>query len=165
MDTLRPQPFVPAPVRPRRRDLRGPALVWALAVSLGLAGCAGAAPALPPTAGATATTTVIAPTTEAGGLRQALQALVGEARCQDDSACRTLGLGARPCGGPSAWLAYAERPGLAAELAPLAQALARAEQSEHERSGRMGICQVLPDPGARCEAGRCVLRGGRSAAY
>lgn len=62
----------------------------------------------------------------------------------------------QPGRAPTPRLAYADRPGLLARLQPLAQALARAEQAEHERSGRMGICQVLPDPGAVCEAGQCV---------
>ena len=94
----------------------------------------------------------------AASARAALDAAVGEARCRADAECRTLPAGARPCGGPSVWVAYADAPGQRERLQPLAQALARAEQADHAASGRMSICQVLPDPGARCEAGRCVAR-------
>lgn len=95
------------------------------------------------------------------------RALKQHAACTADAQCRSLGLGARPCGGPAGWRAYstaALKPAAEARLRRQAeQAAARQRQLQREE-GRMGICQVLPDPGARCEAGRCV-NGGSAAAH
>lgn len=91
-------------------------------------------------------------------LRERIAHAVGAAPCDADAQCRTLPLGARACGGPSAWLAYSERQGDAAQLQRWADELARAERAQQQREGRMSICSVLPDPGAQCVAGRCTLR-------
>jgi len=87
-----------------------------------------------------------------------IRSAIGEARCTADSQCRTLPIGERPCGGPQSWLAWSttsaqakQLPGWAAELAALARA-------GNARSGMMSTCQYLPDPGAVCQAQRCVLQ-------
>ena len=36
-----------------------------------------------------------------------IRGAVGEARCSDNSQCRTLPIGVKPCGGPEQWLPYA----------------------------------------------------------
>ena len=86
-----------------------------------------------------------------------IQAAVGEAACSSDAQCRTLPIGEKACGGPERWMAWSitsakadQLPGWAAELAGLAR-------QRNQRSGMVGNCQYLPDPGAVCRAQHCVM--------
>lgn len=91
-----------------------------------------------------------------------IQALIGEAPCDADAQCRSLGVGAQPCGGPSRYLAWSTRGTDAAALQALAGQLAQDERTAQQAEGRVSHCMVLPDPGAHCVAtpagGRCQLR-------
>ena len=93
----------------------------------------------------------------------ALQALVGDAACRDDTQCRTLPVGSLACGGPASYLAWStlrsDEAALKAAAAPLAQ------RRPGSARGEVSICRVLPDPGARCARdsadsalGTCRLR-------
>ena len=116
-------------------------------LAAGLLGCAGAAePALGQSA------------------RQRLQAEIGDAACRADSDCHSLAVGSRACGGPAAWMAWSGAISRAARLNALADAERREQAAEQARrpapdGGRISICAVLADPGARCDRqlGRCVL--------
>jgi len=94
----------------------------------------------------------------AASLMEAIQAEIGDARCDNNAQCRTLPVGSKACGGPRAWLAWSTRVGREARLRELAQAHARASQAEDEKLGRFSDCAVQVDPGARCEAGHCVTK-------
>src|SRR4051812_43410739 len=48
-----------------------------------------------------------------------IHALVGTPSCTDDSQCRSLAIGARPCGGPESYLAYSTARTSEAELRAL----------------------------------------------
>jgi hypothetical protein len=82
------------------------------------------------------------------------------AACTADAQCRSIGVGARPCGGPAGWRAYSTAGLSAAQekaLIQQAQREAAAQRAAQAAEGRMGICQVLPDPGAHCSASqRCA---------
>jgi len=81
----------------------------------------------------------------------ALQALVGDAACRDDTQCRTLPAGSLACGGPASYLPWStlrsDEAALKAAAAPLAQ------RRPGSARGEVSICRVLPDPGARCVPG------------
>lgn len=99
---------------------------------------------------------------EAGPSRATLAALVGEARCDSDTQCRTLPVGASPCGGPEGYLAWSANATDAAALAAEAERYAAARRNANQRSGRVGTCVFLDDPGAYCApSGRCELKGTR----
>ena len=90
-------------------------------------------------------------------LRARVRSAIGDAACSSDAQCRTLAVGEKPCGGPDAWWAWSitsaqadPLPGWAAELAALAR-------QRNQRSGRASNCRYEPDPGALCQAQRCVL--------
>ena len=91
-----------------------------------------------------------------------IEQAIGSPACQQDSDCRTLPIGQKACGGPEAWLPWSVRavptPERQQALAELARQHAQARDAEHRASGRMSTCNVLPDPGASCQAQRCVLR-------
>ena len=130
-------------------------LVWLLINGAGLAACAHPPPALVPAAAASA------PGAEIEQARAELVRAVGEPRCSADAQCRSLGVGARPCGGPQAFVAVSSLNTDAATLERLALRHRELVRAEQRQSGRMGTCQVLPDPGAQCgPAGLCVLGSG-----
>lgn len=113
---------------------------------LALAGCSAAAPQ------------AAAVPAEPAGAEAQLQALIGNATCSDDSQCRTLGWGAKACGGPQRWVAWSTQSSDGAALEALAKAHAEQERKEQQRLGMASNCAYVADPGARCVAQRCVLR-------
>ena len=109
-----------------------------------------------------------APATPATGDTLArIRALIGDAACSDSSQCHTLALGARPCGGPQAYLPWSSAKTDGAALAVLADRFKKEREAAIAASGEMSTCQFLPDPGAVCRAGTCQLnppgQGGQSA--
>jgi hypothetical protein len=78
--------------------------------------------------------------------------------CQTASDCATLPIGARACGGPEAYLAYAPS---GTDLQRLKQAAARYEQLRRQQidaRAEMSTCEVLADPGAQClPPGQCQV--------
>lgn len=96
-----------------------------------------------------------------------IRALIGTAACTDASQCRTVGIGARPCGGPQAYLAWSTAHTDGAALAALAEKFKLEREAANAASGELSTCQFFPDPGASCRAGTCQLNpvtpGGNSA--
>ncbi len=107
------------------------------------------------------TTAADSPAAEAA-LRQQISAEVGSAACSSSADCRTLPMGSKACGGPASWLAWSARVSRGEELQRWSQDLAQSQRRRNMGQGRMSTCSVVPDPGARCDAGRCVLAQGRT---
>lgn len=97
--------------------------------------------------------------TEAG-LRERILEAVGPAACVADADCRTLPMGAKSCGGPASWLAWSARQTDGAQLQAWSVELAARQRQRQEAAGIASTCSVVPDPGAACHAGRCVLNAG-----
>jgi hypothetical protein len=146
---------------------------------LGLSGCSGAAPevaaATPATSSATVSPSTTTPpraaipadvTTE---LRDEILRLVGTASCREDSQCRSLPMGSKPCGGPEGYLAWSTAATDARQLEALAARYKEARQARNQRSGLMSDCAVVAEPAVRCVAtsdgsgGRCEAVRGRGA--
>ncbi|MED5619340.1 hypothetical protein [Ideonella sp. BN130291] len=102
--------------------------------------------------------------TSAAALLTQLQQAVGTAACKEDAECRTLPVGAKACGGPSGYIAWSATQSDGALLERLAREHAKAESARNARSGMVSNCMMESDPGARCVAQRCVLRGRGAAA-
>jgi hypothetical protein len=85
-----------------------------------------------------------------------IESLVGDAACDADAQCRTIGIGHKPCGGPTRYIAWST---LRTDAQALQAAVARqaAEQRREQTiEGRASTCEVVPDPGAYCEPGAPV---------
>ncbi|MGQ3094167.1 MAG: hypothetical protein ACT6RP_12010 [Roseateles sp.] len=101
-------------------------------------------------------------------LARELRTLIGPASCTADSQCRSLPVGAKACGGPTGYLAWSTKHTDEAALKALVAKQTAAQRHANTRPGLVSDCAVLVDPGARCEAGRCVLlppgagKGGQS---
>ena len=94
-------------------------------------------------------------------LLQRIRAEVGQAACTSTADCRTLPIGSKACGGPAGWMAWSATASRADTLQAWALELAQRQRQADMADGRMSTCSVVPDPGARCEAGRCVLLKGK----
>ena len=119
-----------------------------LCALLGLAACQSAA---------TPTTPTEVPTEAA--LQQQINTAIGQAPCTADAQCRTIGVGAKACGGPMAWRPWSTQGGTKGEaLQSLTDQLAALQRQRQAQSGIVSTCSYLPDPGAVCQAQRCVLK-------
>lgn len=101
---------------------------------------------------------------DAPAARVQLEQLTRNRQCQQDSECRSVGIGRQACGGPQQFLPWSTRH---TETKALEAAVARYSEQRLKQiasDGEMSTCAVLPDPGARCErapgavTGQCVLR-------
>ena len=90
-------------------------------------------------------------------LAQRIAAEIGTASCTRDAECRTLPMGNKPCGGPAGWVAWSATASRGEPLQAMATDLAALQRQRQAAEGMMSTCSVVPDPGARCEAGRCIL--------
>jgi hypothetical protein len=101
--------------------------------------------------------------------KASIQALIGEAACSGDAQCRTIGVGAKACGGPQAYVAWSTLRTDEAALLKLAEASAESDRKQAEAKGMVSTCSVVPDPGAFCDmsrpaagaSGTCRLRAGK----
>jgi hypothetical protein len=122
--------LVGAPARPHLLGRRA-TLTALLALS---AACAGVEPAPAP-----------------GGMKS-VATLIGDAACDSDAQCHTIGVGAKACGGPQAYLAWSSKRTDGALLQQEAEREARASRAAAEASGIMSNCAIAKDPGASCAA-------------
>jgi hypothetical protein len=84
-------------------------------------------------------------------LMRDIAAEIGDAACDTDSQCRTLGVGSKACGGPEGYVAWSSKVNDAGtRLKALAAAHSTERDRENERSGMRSNCSVTPDPGAVC---------------
>ncbi len=84
---------------------------------------------------------------------------VGDARCSANDQCRSTPLGHKACGGPEAYLVWSTAASDEKRLAGLLSQYNAARKLESQQPGRVSDCSMVQDPGARCEASRCVPAG------
>jgi len=119
------------------------------AVTLGGLACAAEPPAPAPL-----------PTT-AASLLPPIKALIGDAACDSNEQCRSIGVGSKPCGGPSGYMAWSTKQTDGKALQAQVDRHAKAQREEDQRAGMNSNCLFTPDPGARCvptpAGGRCQI--------
>lgn len=127
-----------------------------------LAGCAACTsqaqdPVRSQTRGETAISTAPAPAAESSTTLAEIRRQIGPAACSESAQCRTLPVGARACGGPEDYLAYATGKTDESALRALAERSTAEGKARNTATGQMSICMLKPDPGAVCVAGACQL--------
>jgi len=122
-------------------------LAAALVLACSASACGSAPAASAPAAGG-----------DSASLLRQIQSQTADLSCDSAQQCHTLAVGAKACGGPERYLAWSSKRQNGAALRQLAERHAALRRAEDAKSGMMSTCQVVPDPGASCEAGRCVLR-------
>jgi hypothetical protein len=136
-----------------RLSLRALARLAGLTLLLASSACRSDAPhvAAPPAATAPA----------AGGtaaLFARIEAARGDAACDTEAQCHSIGVGNKACGGPESYLAWSSKNDDGARLRALVAEHAAARRAEDTKKGMMSTCSMALDPGATCSAGHCVLR-------
>ncbi|WP_322404542.1 hypothetical protein [Massilia luteola] len=117
-----------------------------LALLLASSACRSDAPQVPSASGGSAP------------LLARIEAERGDAACDTDAQCHTIGVGHKACGGPERYLAWSSKNSDGSRLRALVAEHAAARSAEDTKKGMMSTCSVVPDPGATCAAGHCVLR-------
>ena len=85
-----------------------------------------------------------------------VQALIGDAACSTDSQCATIGVGAKACGGPDAYVAWSTTRTDPQALRTAVQRQADAARSEQAAKGMVSTCNMASDPGAFCDISRAA---------
>jgi hypothetical protein len=86
------------------------------------------------------------------GASPTVETLIGDAACDADSQCHTIGVGAKGCGGPQRYLAWSSLRTNGAILHEAVEKEASAARARAEASGAMSNCAIVVDPGAFCSA-------------
>lgn len=89
-------------------------------------------------------------------LEREARALARTSGCSAAAGCRVAPLGARPCGGPRAYVAYCRATTDSARLFAKLAELERAERAANDRSGAVSICSLVTEPRAAYAGGRCT---------
>lgn len=121
-------------------------LIFAIFVSASMGCSAGPAPEPVPAADPAATL-------------DRIRALVGTPSCTADSQCHSLALGARPCGGPEAYLPWSSAHAAADQVQALAARYKAEREAVNRTGGLVSDCRFQIDPGAVCRAGVCQPGG------
>jgi hypothetical protein len=128
-----------------------------LILLLSCAGCS-AVDSIPPTATPALAAPSALPDEDAASLLVQIRNTIGSASCTESVECKTVGVGARACGGPAGYLAYSTSATPSAPLEALAARHAERRRAASSASGRVSSCNVIPDPGAVCDQGSCRVR-------
>jgi len=83
--------------------------------------------------------------------------------CTSDAQCRTVPVGAKPCGGPETYLPYSTAREQPAKVAQIAERYSREREAKFKSMGVAGDCMIVTDPGAVCRAGSCQAADGAKA--
>ena len=86
----------------------------------------------------------------AASLRAPVTALIGDAPCDNQAQCHVIGVGAKPCGGPSGYLPWSDKKTDRAALEAAVQAEAQAQIAENKASGLVSDCMMAPVPATVC---------------
>jgi hypothetical protein len=95
---------------------------------------------------------------------QKLESALGDGACDSDQQCHTVAIGHKACGGPERYAAWSSKTADGKRIALLARQHAQARTAEDKRKGVMSTCSAITDPGASCQAHRCVPGNSKSPA-
>lgn len=94
---------------------------------------------------------------QATDLYQQIKTLVGDAKASNAGFCRKVGLGHRPCGGPESYLVYSAEGIDEPKLLALIAQYGSLRKAEHDASGMMSTCEMIPEPSVVWAGGQCKL--------
>jgi hypothetical protein len=80
---------------------------------------------------------------------------IGTPAAQHVSECRTIGVGAKPCGGPWHYLVYSRRVADEERLVALVEEYNQTEAELNRKEGRMSDCGYATAPRVTLEEGVC----------
>ena len=98
--------------------------------------------------------------------RQAAEAdlgrLIGDAEASGLSACRTVPVGAKACGGPSHYVVYSTEAAEAAAIVQAAEDITQLDEQANREFDLTSDCAVTPEPTVVWAGGQCQAESGRA---
>jgi hypothetical protein len=95
-------------------------------------------------------------TSAMGRLRAEIRATIGEPTCSAATECRALPFGAKPCGGPRAYVIFSRAHTDSTRLARALAQYTALDARRNEAGGMVSDCAVVPPPALACSQNRCV---------
>ncbi len=89
-------------------------------------------------------------------LRATVMRLIGEPAATSIAQCRLTAFGAKPCGGPRAYLVYSMEATDSTRLARAVATYTSEDARLNQQLGRASDCQVVTPPQITFAAGRCA---------
>jgi hypothetical protein len=86
-----------------------------------------------------------------------IQTEVSDAACDQPQQCRSIAIGAKPCGGPDSYLAWSSKRTDEKKLRSLVEQHATVRKEENLRNNMQSDCAFVTKPGVICKTGRCAL--------
>ena len=94
------------------------------------------------------------------GVHAQLDAMLAKAsQCSASGECRSVAVGGKACGGPTGYRAYSTKGADPAAVEALAKREHELAMEAERAAHRVSNCMMPADPGAKCEANRCVTGG------
>lgn len=94
-----------------------------------------------------------------GAYRAQLDALLSQNNtpCKTDDDCEAIGVGAKPCGGPSEFVlvSKATRSKAGSDIDDVVKMIAAMDTETNALEGTMGTCVVMKKPTLACSSGTC----------
>lgn len=90
-------------------------------------------------------------------LRTEIDDEIGDAEATDVAACRTLPLGAKPCGGPWTYLVYSAEASDSTRLTDLAAEYDSVNAAQNAACELASDCMMVGPPDVALDDGRCVV--------
>jgi hypothetical protein len=97
------------------------------------------------------------PADTAAQLAQQIESLIGDAACEGAAQCRTIAVGAKPCGGPERYMAWSTARTDEQQLKDAVAKHAAQRRADNQASRMSSNCMMVTNPGASCSARRCSL--------
>lgn len=95
-------------------------------------------------------------TTSPQDLYAKIQKSASNQGCISSADCGLLPIGAKPCGGSEAYMAYSKNNSDEAQLQKMAQSYKESRQKYNEEHQVMGMCVVTPKPHVSCVRNQCM---------
>lgn len=89
-------------------------------------------------------------------MEQEILDYAGSPVCEEESECRYVGVGAKPCGGPWYYLVYSVSSVDSLKLAKMVSAYNEYNDELNRKHGWNSDCSVPNEPELVCQDGRCV---------
>ena len=89
-------------------------------------------------------------------MEEQIELLIGAATCEADNECRSVPVGAKPCGGPWTYQIYSTRATDSKKLLERVAAHRTLNVELNRRYGWTSDCRVVSEPAVSCREGRCA---------
>ena len=92
-------------------------------------------------------------------MEEQIKLLIGDATCEADIECRSVPVGAKPCGGPWTYRIYSTRVTDSGKLLERVAAHRALDAELNRKYGRTSDCSAVSEPAVTCREGRCAKAG------